>query len=79
MKEVTNLKTKKAHFASALQWNGYPTACVKAASIEMTPRECGRNKEQGEGKPTWTMVLYSAGISERIRKVYKELQHHSDN
>ena len=67
-KETTNLKTEKAHLASALQRNGYPAAFVKAASVETTPRELDRKAEQGEGKPTLMMLPYVAGISERIRK-----------
>ena len=67
-KEVTNLRTEKAHVDGTLQRNSYPAAFVKAASVEMTPRELNRKAEQGEGKPTLMMLPYVAGISERIRK-----------
>ena len=67
-KETTNLKMEKAHLAGALQRNGYPAAFVKAASVETTPRELDRETEQGEGKPMLMMLLYVAGVSERIRK-----------
>ena len=67
-KEASNLKAEKAHLAGALQRNGYPTAFVKTASIESTPRERNPETEQGGGKPTIMMLPYVAGISERIRK-----------
>ena len=69
MREMTSLKMEKAHLASALQWNGYPAAFIKAAPVEKAPRELDQEKEQEEGKPTLMMLPYVADISERIRKV----------
>ena len=68
-KEASNLETEKAHLSGALQRNGYPAAFVRAVSRESKPRECDPEEEQGEGKPTLMMLLYVAGVSERIRKV----------
>ena len=70
-KEATNLKTEKANHTGVLHRNSYPPAFVIAASKQSTPREHNPETEQGDGKPTLMMLLYVAGVSERIRKAHR--------
>ena len=70
-KEASNLEAEKAHLSGALKRNGYPGAFVRAASQKSKPRERDPEEAQGEGKPTLMILPYVAGVSERIRKVYR--------